>query len=410
MNTKTKKLQSLDKKFVWHPFTQMEDWLKSDNLVIEKGDGIYLYDTDGNKYIDGVSSLWVNVYGHRKKEIDKAISDQLKKISHSTLLGLANVPSILLAKELIKVAPKRLKKVFYSDNGATSVEIALKMAYQYWQHKGLKNKTKFIALKESYHGDTIGSVSVGGIKLFHNIFKPLLFDAYFAYENIEKIIEDHHNEVAAVIMEPLVQGAGGIIVQPKGFLKKVRNLCTKYKVLLIADEVAVGFGRTGKMFACDHEHISPDLMCVAKGLTGGYLPVAATLATNEIFKAFLGTGKTFYHGHTYTGNPLGCAAALATLKLFKKEKLLKKLQPKIKLLAKELEKFKTNGEVKEIRQCGLIAGIELNQKASEACLLARKYGLIIRPLGNVIVIMPPFAISNLQLKKMLQIIYKVILP
>jgi len=388
----------------------MEDWLKSDNLVIEKGDGIYLYDTDGNKYIDGVSSLWVNVYGHRKKEIDKAISDQLKKISHSTLLGLANVPSILLAKELIKVAPKRLKKVFYSDNGATSVEIALKMAYQYWQHKGLKNKTKFIALKESYHGDTIGSVSVGGIKLFHNIFKPLLFDAYFAYENIEKIIEDHHNEVAAVIMEPLVQGAGGIIVQPKGFLKKVRNLCTKYKVLLIADEVAVGFGRTGKMFACDHEHISPDLMCVAKGLTGGYLPVAATLATNEIFKAFLGTGKTFYHGHTYTGNPLGCAAALATLKLFKKEKLLKKLQPKIKLLAKELEKFKTNGEVKEIRQCGLIAGIELNQKASEACLLARKYGLIIRPLGNVIVIMPPFAISNLQLKKMLQIIYKVILP
>jgi len=414
---------------LWHPFTQMRDWVENEQIIIEKGKGSYLYDTNGKKYLDGVSSLWVTVHGHQKKEIDQAIKKQLGKIAHSTLLGLGNVPAIKLAEELIKIAPKGLNKVFFSDNGSTAVEIALKIAYQYWENSKIKvqsakpqlknknYKTKFLNLKNAYHGDTIGSVSVGGIDLFHQIYGPLIHKAIQAApdaKEVEKILKKRHREIAAMIVEPMIQGAAGMLLQPKGFLKAVRKLCTKYNVLLICDEVATGFGRTGKMFACEHEGISPDIMCVAKGLTGGYLPVAATLTTDKIYNAFLGpyeSKKTFFHGHTYTGNPLGCAAALANLKIFRKEKTIQKLRPKIKLLQKELKKFYDIPIVKEVRQLGMMVGIELidfpyeTRIGHKVILEARKRGLIIRPLGDVIVLMPPLSVSIKELKEILKITY-----
>lgn len=453
---RNKRLESLDKKYLWHPFTQMREWEKGTPLIIERGKGNYLIDTNGRKYLDGISSLWVNVHGHRKREIDNAIKAQIDKISHSTLLGLGNVPSIELAKELVKIAPtplsgaKGLTKVFYSDNGSTAVEIALKMAYQYWEQKKVGKaqgargkKTKFVAFTGAYHGDTFGSMSVGEIDVFVEKYKPLLFPTYKAYypycyrcpmgkkylsckiaciKKLDGILKKHHKEIAACIIEPIVQGAAGMIVAPPGFLKKVRQLCTKYNILLIADEVATGFGRTGKMFACEHENVTPDFLCLAKGITGGYLPLAATLTTEKIYKAFLGEYeelKTFFHGHSYSGNPLGCAAALANLNIFKREKTIQKIQPKIKLLSELLADFKDLSHVGDVRQKGLVAGIELvkDKKTKEPyltgqrighkiCMEARRYGLLIRPLGNVIVIMPPLSITTAEIKKMMDIIYR----
>ncbi len=452
---RNKKLESLDKRHVWHPFTQMREWERETPLIIERGEGNYLIDTNGRKYLDGVSSLWVNVHGHRKKEIDNAIKKQIDKISHSTLLGLGNVPSIELAEKLVKIAPKGLTKVFYSDNGSTAVEIALKMAFQYWEQqssasgersqKSEVKKTKFISFAGAYHGDTFGSMSIGEIDIFVEKYKPLLFPTYKAYypycyrcpinktypsckiaciKRFEEVLKKHHKEIAACIIEPIVQGAAGMIVAPHGFLKEVRRLCTKYNILLIADEVATGFGRTGKLFACKHENVMPDFLCLAKGITGGYLPLAATLTTEKIYKAFPGEYtemKQFFHGHTYTGNPLGCAAAIANLNIFKKEKTLQKLKPKIILLSGLLEDFKDLPHVGDIRQKGLIAGIELvkDKKTKEPyvteqrighkiCMEARKYGLIIRPLGNVIVIMPPLSITTAEIKKMMDIVCRCI--
>lgn len=415
----------------------MRDWQKNDQLIIAKGEGVYLYDTEGNKYLDGCSSLWVTVHGHNNPVLNKAIKKQLGLVAHSTLLGLANVPAIELAEQLVKIAPKGLNKVFYSDSGSTAVEIALKIAFQYWQNsvnskyearnskqiRSPKFKTKFITLTNAYHGDTIGSVSVGGIDLFHKIYKPLLFKSIKVRPGnkaeLEKVLKARHQEIAAMIVEPLVQAAAGMLMQPEGYLKAVRRLCTKYGVLLIVDEVATGFGRTGKMFACEHEGVSPDLMCVAKGITGGYLPLAATLATDRIYKAFLGRveeNKTFFHGHTYTGNPLACAAALASLELFKKERLLENVQRNIAFLSKELPMFYQLAHVGEIRQCGTMVGIELFEKEKKpypsktrmghrVILEARQRGAILRPLGDVIVLMPPQSITQKELKELLAITY-----
>jgi adenosylmethionine-8-amino-7-oxononanoate aminotransferase len=334
-----------------------------------------------------------------------------------------------LAEKLVQIAPKGLTKVFYSDNGSTAVEVALKIAFQYWQQvstkgqgsrgKGKeenKKKTKFITLANAYHGDTVGSVSLGGMDLFHKIYKPLLFKAFKVKPDlaaVENIMQQHHQGIAAMIVEPLIQGAAGMLLQPKGFLKGVRRLCNKYQVLLICDEVATGFGRTGKMFACEHERVCPDIMCVAKGLTGGYLPVAATLTTDKIYQAFLGTPaeqKTFYHGHTYTGNPLGCAAALANLAIFKKEQTLKKLIPKIKYLRKRLKAFKPLKQVVAFRQLGFMVGIDLKSSVNmqNVMLGARKGGAILRPLGNTVVLMPPLTISHQELAKLLDITYSTI--
>ena len=442
---RNKQLEIDDKKYVWHPFTQMQDYEKEEPLIIEKGNGCTLTDIYGNEYIDGVSSLWTNVHGHRKKELDVAVKKQLDKIAHSTLLGLSNVPAIRYAKKIVKIAPKDLTKVFYSDSGSTAVEIALKIAFQYQQQTedGNPEKKKFISLHNSYHGDTIGSVSVGGIDLFHSMYKHLLFESIkvespYCYRcafgksypgcnleclsRLEEIMSTHANEVTAMVIEPLVQGASGMLLQPPGYLKKVRELCDRYNIFMIADEVAVGFGKTGKMFACEHEDVTPDIMTLAKGISGGYLPLAATLTTEKIYKGFLGKYeefKTFFHGHTYTGNPLACAAAIANLEVFEEEKVLDKLQAKVEHFKQRLQSFKGLDNVGDVRQCGIMVGIELvadkdtkepfptgKRIGHRVIKEARKRGLIIRPLGDVIVLMPPLSISIDELDRLCDITYE----
>jgi adenosylmethionine-8-amino-7-oxononanoate aminotransferase len=439
VNAKTQQLIKLDKRYLWHPFTQMADWLETEPVVIEAGEGFYLIDTKGNRYIDGVSSLWCNVHGHRVKRIDDAVRAQLDKIAHSTLLGLGQTASIKLAEKLVQITPDGLEKVFYSDSGATSVEIAIKIAYQYWQNANRHSKTKFIALKEAYHGDTVGSVSIGGMDLFHGIFKSLLFETFYVpsphpyrYEGtaqqcaayslskMEAILKEHAGRIAGIVVEPLVQGAAGILVHPAGFLKAVEKLARQYDTLLIADEVATGFGRTGRMFACEHEQVQPDVMCLAKGISAGYLPLAATLTTRKIFDAFAVAGdihKTFYHGHTYTGNALGCAAALASLELFEENRILEHLPEKMQLISDYFEKFKDISFVGDVRQCGMIGGIELvtdkktkqsfpyQQKiGAKVCAAMRPKGAMMRPLGDVIVLMPAVAMDAETLHKLLDVI------
>jgi adenosylmethionine-8-amino-7-oxononanoate aminotransferase len=408
---------------IWHPFTQMKDWHRDEPLIIDSADGIYLKDINGNTYMDGVSSLWVNVHGHRHPRIDAAIKKQIDRVSHSTLLGLSNTPAIELARRLLGIAPKGLKKVFYSDNGSTAVEIALKMAYQYWQNTGSKKKIHLVHLSNSYHGDTLGSVSVGGIDLFHKVYRKLIFKTialkgfgWQAVEDLEKLLERRRESIAALVVEPLVQGAAGMLVWPEGALKKIRDLTRKHDVFLIADEVATGFGRTGKMFACEHERVCPDFLCLAKGITGGYLPLAATLTTQKVFKGFLfdhKSQKTFFHGHTYTGNPLACAAALANLEVFQKERTLAKLTPKIKFLAKKLKMFYNLPSVAEVRQKGFMAGIELHGRledraGAKVCQSLRRYGVILRPLGNVVVLMPPLSITIEELDYLLMATYRAV--
>lgn len=442
-------LEEADKKYVWHPFTQMQEWEASTPIIITEGQDSFIKDIYGRWYLDGVSSLWVNIFGHRKKEIDDAIVEQLGRIAHSTMLGLSNVPAIQLAERLVGIVSQSIgqaqgpapTKVFYSDNGSTSVEVALKMAFQYWKHKGVAGKNSFLSLENAYHGDTLGAVSVGGVEIFHKAFGPLLSNTFkapspYCYRcelgeecatcglacigKMEDILRDHHDEIAALIIEPLVQAAGGMIIAPQGYLGEVRRLCNKYNILLIADEVATGFGRTGKMFACEHEAVVPDIMCLSKGITGGYMPLAVTLASEEIYTAFLGEFselKTFFHGHSYTGNPLACAAALACLDIFEREETLKNLLPRIDILGKRLKDICDLAHVGDVRNKGLMAGIELvkDKKTKEAyawedkmgwkvAYHARDKGVLIRPLGNVVVLMPPLSISSENLERMLAVI------
>lgn len=439
------RLEAKDKKYVWHPFTQMQDWEKEKITIIESGRGAWLTDTEGRRYLDGVSSLWCNVHGHRVPELDRALRKQISKIAHSTFLGLSNIPAIELAEKLIQIAPKGLTRVFYSDSGSEAVEIALKMAFQYWQQRGFKKKKKFARLTNAYHGDTLGSVSVGGIDLFHQVYRPLLFESFavpspYRYRwptgnepervkreslaALEKVLARHHGETAALVMEPLMQGAAGMIDQPEGYISRARELTKKYNVLLIFDEVATGFGRTGTLFASEREKVTPDLLTVAKGITGGYLPLAATLATEEIYRAFLGRHedfKTFFHGHTYTANPLASSVALANLRLFEKNRVLEKLQPKIQWLRKRLQDFYRLPAVGDVRQAGFMAGIELVRDRAgrkpypverkigiRVIQRAREKGVILRPLGNVIVLMPPLSITLPELKKLLDVTYQCI--
>lgn len=436
-----RRLEDLDREFLWHPFTQMKEWREGTPVIIAEGRDCFIKDIYGRWYLDGVSSLWLNVFGHRKREIDEAVREQLDKIAHSTLLGLGNIPSIKLAERLVRLAGNHLRKVFYSDNGSTAVEVALKMAFQYWKHKGIEGRHSFISLRNAYHGDTIGAVSVGGMDIFHNTYSPLLFRTYrapspYCYRcelgmafpecglgclaELEKILRGHSGEIAGMIIEPVIQAAGGMITSPPGYLKGVRQLCSKYGVLMIADEVATGFGRTGKMFACEHEDVMPDLMCLAKGITGGYMPLAVTLATDDIFDAFLGEFdemKTFFHGHSYTGNQLSCAAALACLDLFEGEHVLENLQGKIAILREHLRGIANMKHVGDVRSAGFMTGIELvRDKANKipyewgekigwrVAYCARERGVFIRPLGNVIVIMPPLSISEENLVQLLKVI------
>jgi adenosylmethionine---8-amino-7-oxononanoate aminotransferase len=408
-----------DRRFLWHPFTQQQAWMEEDAPIIERADRCELIDIHGRRYIDGVSSLWCNVHGHRHPAIDIAVRDQMDRVSHSTMLGLSHRPAIELARRLVEIAPDGLSRVFYSDSGSTAAEVALKMAFQYWQQQGgaAARRTRFISLRDAYHGDTIGSVSVGGIDLFHGAYGPLLFGALHAEPgdaaDMERLLEEHAGEVAAVIVEPLVQGAAGMLVHPEGYLREVRALCDEHGVFLICDEVATGFGRTGRMFACEHEGVSPDFMCVAKGITGGYLPLAATLTTERVYEGFLGRHeefRTFFHGHTYTGNPLACAAALATLRLFEQERTLEVLQEKIALLGSLLEPVAAMPGVAEVRRRGFMVGIELDgfpveaRAGHEVTLAARRRGAIVRPLGDVVVLMPPLAITLRELRRLVTIV------
>ncbi|MFW6153816.1 MAG: adenosylmethionine--8-amino-7-oxononanoate transaminase [Planctomycetota bacterium] len=431
--SRTRRLQQADRAHVWHPFTPMGLWRETPPLVIERGEGFELIDTEGRRYIDGVSSLWCNVHGHRVPELDAALREQHEKIAHTTLLGLASPPSIELAERLVTAASPEggLTRVFYSDAGATAVEIAAKIAYQYWQNLGQTRRTRFIAFREGYHGDTIGSVSLGGIDTFHRVFRPLLFETIFVASpcphahpaggaaaakvlaEIDAVLTAHAGEVCAVTIEPLVQGAGGILTHPAGFLRALRELTRKHDVLLIADEVATGFGRTGKLFACHHEGVEPDLMCLAKGLTGGYLPLAATLTTERIFEAFLPPDKTFYHGHTYTGNALACAVALASLERFERERILETMGPKIDRIAAFLSEIADHPNVRRTRRCGMMVGIDVGRPDGESfdaaartgaavCTTARQHGIIIRPLGDTLILMPAPAMDEATLAALLE--------
>ena len=413
----THELAALDKRVLWHPFTQQQGWVEEEPLIVERATGCTLYDTDGNAYIDGISSLWCTIHGHAHPVIDAAIRDQLERVAHTTMLGLTHPPAIELAERLVAIAPPGLSRVFYSDNGSTAAEVALKMAFQYWRLRGETRRTGFVCLRDGYHGDTIGSVSVGGIDLFHAKFGPLLFETWPAEPgdpaHMAALLREHAGEVAAVIVEPLVQGAAGILAHPDGYLRAVRELCDEHDVLLICDEVATGFGRTGTMFACEQEDVAPDLMCVAKGLTGGYLPLAATLATERIYEAFLGDFaelRTFFHGHTYTGNPLACAAALATLEIFETEDTLAALQPKIALLGELLDRHVAPlASVREVRRRGFMVGIELEdfplaaRMGHQVTLAARRRGAIVRPLGDVVVLMAPLSITADELRRLVSI-------
>ena len=445
------KLVAWDKDYLWHPFTQMRDWLAEELIIIERGEGVYLIDVDGNRYLDGIASMWTNVHGHNHPELNTALKTQLDKIAHSTLLGYSNIPAIQLAQKLVEITPTGLNKVFYSDNGSTAVEVALKMAYQYWQHKGQPQRKLFVHFDKAYHGDTVGAMSVGGIESFHSTFNSLFFksirvsapETYHpskfsnASQNdttelvktywlnaVECVLSEHTGQIAGIILEPLIQGAGGMLVSPKGFLKELAALAKKWETLLIVDEVMTGLGRTGKMWACEHENVTPDLLCTAKGLAAGYLPLAATLTTDEIYNAFLGEYrdlKTFFHGHTFTGNPLACAVALENIAIFERENLLDRLQTTINYFNKRLQEFYALPHVGDVRVCGMAAGIELMKNpdtyipypfeervGTRVCKAALTQGAILRPLVNTIVLMPPLQISISELDFLLGITYRAI--
>ena len=433
------RLAQLDKRHLWHPFTNPVSWTRDEPLIIERAEGNYLIDEQGRRYLDGVSSLWTNVHGHRCEDIDRALTEQLGKVAHSTLLGLSNPAAIELAAALAEVSPPGLERVFFSDSGSTAVEVALKLAFQYWQLSGKPQKTHFVALENAYHGDTLGSVSVGGIQLFHKIFQPLLFHTFHipapsrhycspqlnaktdlaeaSLLALQRVLREQHHKIAALIIEPRVQGAAGILLQPLSYLQRVAELCRQHEVLLVCDEVATGFGRTGELFASAAATLRPDLMAVAKGISGGYLPLAATLATEPVYQAFCrGEGHTFFHGHTYTGNPLACAAGLASLRRFQRQDLLTTVRLRADQLASALsEHVAPLPHVGEIRQCGLMVGVELCrdkaarqafeptvQVGARVCQAVRGQGVILRNLGDVVVLMPPLAVTSNELTLLCQ--------
>jgi adenosylmethionine-8-amino-7-oxononanoate aminotransferase len=434
-----------DRNHVWHAFTQMatyEPWL------IVRGEGCELIDVYGRRWLDGVSSLWCNIHGHNHPRLNEALRRQLEQVAHVTSLGMGNLPAAALARRLTEIAPNGLQHVFFSSDGASAVEAALKIAFQYWQQTAPPRpaKTKFIAFEDAYHGDTLGAASVGGVERFHARFRPLLFDvirlpvpdssrcppgvattqaASYYLEMLETVLRKRHQEVAAVIVEPLMQCAAGMVRHPPGFLQGVRQLTKQFDVLLIADEIAVGFGRTGTMFACQQENVSPDILCLGKGLTAGYLPMSATLVTTAIYEAFLGedaSDRMFYHGHTYAGNPLAAAVALASLDVFHEERTLEELPPKVTRLQEHLDRIAQLPLVGDVRQCGLMAGVELvrsreprepfswqERAGAKVCRLVARRGVWLRPLGNVLVLMPPLAVTLKQIDQLGQAVYDAIL-
>ncbi len=412
-----------DRAHGWHPFTPMGPWCEPTHepLVLVEAQGAWLFDSHGRRYLDGNSSIWTNLHGHRHPRIDAALRDQLDRVAHTSFLGFTNIPASELARQLVGFWPEgTLSRVFFSDDGSTAVEVALKMAAQYWQLRGQPGRTGFVAFNQAYHGDTMGASSLGGISFFHERFSGWQFPVTHV-AGLEELAQIDPLKLAAVIIEPLVQGAAGIRLWPKGMLKALRQWCDLHDVLLIADEVMTGFGRTGAMFACQHEAVVPDFIALAKGLTGGYLPLAATLTTERVFNAFLGgPERALYYGHSYTGNQLGCAAALANLAVFREERVLAGLEGKIGLLTGLLEALVPLEWVREVRQCGFIVGIELQQAdgtdfgtaeqmGARVCFAARAHGLLTRPIRDVIVLMPPYCVTDEQLTSAVEAVRRAIL-
>lgn len=435
-----------DLRYIWRPFTQMKSLESPDNkpIVIKRGRGIYLEDVDGNKYIDAVSSWWVNTLGHSNKRLNKAIYKQAKKIEHVIFAGFTHEPVVKFSKKLVSLMNNNLTKVFFSDNGSTAVEVALKMAYQYHVLKGRPEKSKFIALKNSYHGDTLGAVSVGGVDMYHKLYKPLLFnirqaESPYCYRcpmnlnketcncecisSVENILKEEAEKIAGIIIEPLVQAAGGMIMYPPKYITMLRALCDKYNILLIDDEVAMGFYRTGKLFAYEHANVVPDIVCAAKGITAGYMPLSVTVTTDEIFNAFYDDDKdgykTFYHGHSYTAYPLAVSVAYENLKILKEMDIEEYLKPKIAKFSKELEKFRNHKNVGDIRQTGMICAIELvkdkNTKepfsyedgvGKKIYQEGLKLGAILRPMWNCMYFITPYIITEKEIEKLLNIAYE----
>lgn len=402
-----------DKRFVWHPFTPMRDWIAEDHepLMLVRGDGAFLHDDQGRRYLDGNSSIWTNIHGHGRSEIVEAIQQQAAALAHASTLGFANEPSAALAEALVGCfSSGTLSKVFFSDDGSTAVECALRMALQFWQMEGAPGRKCFLAFDGAYHGDTLGAASLGGIPTFHGRLEKLGVPVHRVgcLEDLEHLPEEQILELAGVIIEPLIQGAAGMRLWPSGMLAELRTWCDQHDLFLILDEVMTGFGRTGKLFACEHEGVVPDFIALAKGLTGGTLPLAATLTTQRVFDAFLGDPsehKTFYYGHSYSGNPLGCAAALASLRVFEDDRVLEALAPKIEHLSQRLQAWAAEDpRVLSVRQCGFIAGIEVGDEVgrprdpslrtgAQVCLAARAHGLLTRPVLDTLVLMPPLCIS-----------------
>ncbi len=430
-------------RYLWNPFTQMKEFLADEPLIVASAEGVKLRDVRGREYYDGNSSLWVNVHGHRRPELDEAIVAQLGRVAHSTLLGSSGVPAIELAERLVELAPPSLGKVFFSDAGAAAVEIALKLAFAYWRRVGRPEKRRFVTMRNGYHGDTVGAVSLGGIDVFHAEFAPLLFEteqvpypypyrfdgspdecAEACLAELRAVLEARSDEIACLAVEPMVQAAAGMIVMPSGFLAETARLAREHDVLLLCDEVATGFGRTGRLLACEHEGVEPDLLTVGKGLTGGYLPVAATLVADRIYDAFWGDHaerKTFFHGHSFTGNALGCAVALASLDLIERERTVERVASAAPLVARLLEPLAGCEHVGEVRQLGFFVGVELVADratkepldwtlatGARVCRRARELGLVTRPLGDVVTFVPPLASTDDELETMTGILVRAV--
>ncbi|MEO8205337.1 MAG: adenosylmethionine--8-amino-7-oxononanoate transaminase [Chthoniobacterales bacterium] len=420
-------LEEAEKRHLWHPFTQMKAWCAADHhpVILDRGEGAHLWDIEGNKYIDGNSSIWTNCHGHNHPKINQAIADQLQKVAHVSFLGSTNAPAIQLAERLVRLfPPNTLSRVFYSDDGSTAVEVAIKMALQYWQLANQPERKNFLSFQGAYHGDTTGASSLGNIGTFHDRYHALHFPVRHVagMEELRALDSQTLRGIAAIIIEPLIQGAAGMRLWPHGMLKELRKWCDDTGTLLIFDEVLTGFGRTGTLFACQQEGVLPDFLALAKGITGGYLPLAVTLTTEAIFEAFLGEYdelKTFFYGHSYCGNPLGCAAALASLQIFEDDNMLEKLQGKIALMQKLLNALSVHPHVGEIRQCGFMAGIDIvkekampfpwqEQTGNRVCVAARKHGLLTRPILDTVVLMPPYCIRDEDLEHAIQAIHRAI--
>jgi adenosylmethionine---8-amino-7-oxononanoate aminotransferase len=412
-------LNALEKAHLWHPFTPMRDWCAPDHepLRLVRGEGCSLWDQHGQKYLDGNSSIWTNIHGHHHPKMDAAIRAQLEQVAHTSFLGFTHDPAIRLAAELTALFPPgTLEKVFYSDDGSTAIESAVRMALQYWRQNGAPERQTILAFDAAYHGDTLGAASLGGLPLFRGSAHQFGYVVRRLAHGgeLKAMGADEARGIAAIIIEPLIQGAAGMRVWPSGMLQQLERWCRKQDVFLILDEVMTGFGRTGTMFACEQEGVIPDFLCVAKGLTGGYLPMAATLTTRRVFDGFLGDaseGRTFFYGHSYTGSQLGCAAALASLEIFREERVLEKLREKIARFTEELDALRAMKQVKEVRQCGMIAGVELADAeivGGKVCFAARKHGLLTRPIGNTIVLMPPLCVTEEEMGMMVEAVREAI--